>query len=124
MAKSSLFGKDVVTTQELSVPEIKEILKLAAEMKADRYGKAFTSLLQFKTFIMLFYNPSLRTRQSFEAAATELGGHAQFIEPKAMRLRSVKSGICKVCRCPDYKYGGRYLSSLPGSCGCAWNAAA
>jgi N-acetylornithine carbamoyltransferase len=38
--------------------------------------------------MMFFYNPSVRTRQSFEAAATELGAHAQFLEPKAMRLRT------------------------------------
>jgi len=93
MAKSKMFGKDVVTTQELSVEEIEEILSLAVKMKANRYGEPYNSLLAFKTFIMFFYNPSLRTRQSFEAAATELGGHAQFIEPKAMRLKSVKKGV-------------------------------
>ncbi|MFH1353613.1 MAG: ornithine carbamoyltransferase [bacterium] len=93
MAKSKLFGKDVITTQELSVEEIEGILKLAGKMKADRYGDKYNTLLKNRTFIMFFYNPSLRTRQSFEAAATELGGHAQFIEPKAMRLKSVKSGV-------------------------------
>jgi N-acetylornithine carbamoyltransferase len=36
---------------------------------------------------MLFYDPSMRTRESFECAATELGGHAQYLEPKAMRLK-------------------------------------
>ena len=91
--KSKLFGKDVITTQELSVEEIEEILSLAVKMKANRYGQPYNSMLAFKTFIMFFYNPSLRTRQSFEAAATELGGHAQFIEPKAMRLKSVKGGV-------------------------------
>ena len=93
MAKSKLFGKDVVTTQELSVAEIEEILSLAVKMKANRYGAPYNDMLAYKTFIMFFYNPSLRTRQSFEAGATELGGHAQFIEPKAMRLRSVKKGV-------------------------------
>ncbi|MBA3065075.1 ornithine carbamoyltransferase [bacterium] len=93
MAKSKMFGKDVVTTQELSIEEIEQILSLAVKMKANRYGAPYNSLLAFKTFIMFFYNPSLRTRQSFEAAATELGGHAQFIEPKAMRLKSVKKGV-------------------------------
>lgn len=91
--KVNLYGKDVVTTQELSVDEIEAILGLAVEMKKNRYGKPFNSLLAYRTFIMFFYNPSLRTRQSFEAAATELGGHAQFIEPKAMRLKSVKKGV-------------------------------
>ncbi|MFI5143797.1 MAG: ornithine carbamoyltransferase, partial [Thermoanaerobaculales bacterium] len=40
---------------------------------------------------MFFYNPSVRTRQSFECAATELGGHAQFLEPSGMRLKTAKS---------------------------------
>ncbi|MFC2061873.1 ornithine carbamoyltransferase [Elusimicrobiota bacterium] len=93
MEKSSLFGKDIITTQELSVEEIEQILSLAVDMKAKRYSPEYSSLLLYKTFIMFFYNPSLRTRQSFEAAATELGGHAQFIEPKAMRLKSVKGGV-------------------------------
>ncbi len=93
MAQSSLYGKDIITTQELSVEEIEEILKLASEMKKNRFSSQYTSLLADRTFIMLFYNPSLRTRQSFEAAATELGAHAQFIEPKAMRLKSVKKGV-------------------------------
>ena len=93
VAKSELFGKDVVTTQELTKEEIEKILALAGEMKTDRYGDRYNELLKDRTFIMFFYNPSLRTRQSFEAAATELGGHAQFIEPKAMRLKSVKSGV-------------------------------
>ena len=44
-----------------------------------------------KSFFMFFFNPSVRTRQSFEAAATELGGHAQFLEPKSMRLKTKKS---------------------------------
>jgi N-acetylornithine carbamoyltransferase len=43
------------------------------------------------TFAMFFYNPSVRTRQSFECAASELGGHAQFLEPKSMRLKSAKT---------------------------------
>jgi ornithine carbamoyltransferase len=37
---------------------------------------------------MFFYNPSVRTRLSFEAAATELGGHAQFMTPAAGRFKT------------------------------------
>jgi len=86
-------GKDIICTQELSVQEINAILKLAKEMKADRYSNKYNQLLKDKTFLMFFYNPSLRTRISFEAAATELGGHAQFLEPKTMRLRKTSGGV-------------------------------
>ncbi|MEA3475824.1 MAG: ornithine carbamoyltransferase [Candidatus Cloacimonadota bacterium] len=88
-----LTGRDIICTQELSISEIEAILKLAKKMKSDRFGKKYNELLKDKTFLMFFYNPSLRTRISFEAAATELGGHAQFLEPAAMRLRKTKGGI-------------------------------
>lgn len=88
-----LKGRDVVCTQELSVAEIEALLKLAMEMKADRYGRQYTTILKDRTFLMFFFNPSLRTRSSFETAATELGGHSQFLEPKAMRLRKTKDGV-------------------------------
>lgn len=86
-------GKDVISTQELELNELKAILKLAHQMKDNRYGAEFNTILKDKTFIMFFYNPSLRTRISFEAAATELGGHAQFLQPKTMRLKQTKGGV-------------------------------
>jgi N-acetylornithine carbamoyltransferase len=91
MTKSQLYGKDLVCTQDWSLEELEQVLALAREMKADRYSDRYTSLLRHKTFLMFFYNPSVRTRQSFEAAATELGAHAQFLEPKAMRLKTKHS---------------------------------
>jgi len=83
-----LYGKDLICTQDWSVEELEAVLKLAAKMKQERFSPKWTSILEHKTFLMLFYNPSVRTRQSFEAAATELGGHAQFLEPGAMRLKA------------------------------------
>ena len=72
----SLQGKDVICTQEWSLEELRAALDLAAAMKRDRFSDRWTSILKHKTFLMFFYNPSVRTRLSFEAAATELGGHA------------------------------------------------
>jgi N-acetylornithine carbamoyltransferase len=83
-----LYGKDLICTQDWAVEELAAVLDLAAKMKRDRFSPQWTSILQHKTFLMFFYNPSVRTRQSFECAATELGGHAQFLEPKAMRLKT------------------------------------
>jgi len=84
----NLYGRDLITTQDWSVDELEAVLDLAVRMKRDRYSPRYTGLLDHKTFFMFFYNPSVRTRQSFECAATELGGHAQFLEPKAMRLKT------------------------------------
>ncbi len=83
-----LHGKDLICTQDWAVEELEEVLRLAAEMKAQRFIHPYSNCLAHKTFFMFFYNPSVRTRQSFECAATELGGHAQFLEPRAMRLRT------------------------------------
>jgi ornithine carbamoyltransferase len=86
-----LFGRDFICTQEWGFEELRAVLDLAAEMKRERFAPRFTSILQHRTFFMFFYNPSVRTRQSFECAATELGGHAQFLEPGGMRLKTAKT---------------------------------
>jgi N-acetylornithine carbamoyltransferase len=86
-----LYGKDLICTQDWSKNELDLVLDLAIKMKRERFSPKYTNLLNYKTFLMFFYNPSVRTRQSFEVAATELGGHAQFLEPKAMRLKTEKT---------------------------------
>jgi N-acetylornithine carbamoyltransferase len=82
-----LFGKDLITTQDWSIEEIEALLKVAKELKKSRFKNRWSNCLEKKTFLMLFYNPSMRTRESFECAATELGGHAQYLETKSMRLK-------------------------------------
>jgi N-acetylornithine carbamoyltransferase len=86
-----LYGRDFIVTQEWSCDELQAALDLAAQMKRDRFSPRWTKVLEHKTFFMFFYNPSVRTRQSFECAATELGGHAQFLQPEAMRLKTAKT---------------------------------
>lgn len=87
----NLKGRDCIVTQEWSREELDAVLRLAREMKADRYSERWASILRNRTFIMFFYNPSVRTRQSFEAAATELGGHAQFMTESSGRFKTAKS---------------------------------
>ncbi|NWF96460.1 MAG: ornithine carbamoyltransferase [Candidatus Thorarchaeota archaeon] len=88
---NELYGRDLITTQEWSAEEIERALSLAFEFKEHRFDHPLRNCLDRKTFFMFFYNPSVRTRQSFECAATELGGHAQFLEPGTMRLKSAKT---------------------------------
>jgi ornithine carbamoyltransferase len=85
-----LYGRDFIVTQEWSLDGLNALLDLAAKMKRDRFSPRWTHILEHKTFLMFFYNPSVRTRLSFEAAATELGGHAQFMTPSAGRFKTEK----------------------------------
>ncbi len=87
----NLHGQDLICTQDWEVEELETVLSLAKEMKEHRFDHPYKDCLHRRTFFMFFYNPSVRTRQSFEAAATELGGHAQFLEPRAMRLKTAKT---------------------------------
>lgn len=83
-----LYGRDLICTQYWRFDELMAVLDLAVRMKRDRFSERWANVLKHKTFFMFFYNPSVRTRQSFECAATELGGHAQYLEPSGMRLKT------------------------------------
>ena len=74
MSGESLAGRDLVTLLDFSTEELERILDVAAEVKANprRFGDALTG----KTLFMYFEKPSLRTRVTFEAGMTQLGGHA------------------------------------------------
>jgi ornithine carbamoyltransferase len=85
-----LYGRDFICTQDWSFDELMAALDLAAKMKRDRFSDRWMGILKNKTFIMFFYNPSVRTRLSFEAGLTELGGHAQFMTPSAGRFKTEK----------------------------------
>lgn len=89
--KEMLKGRDLLTTQDWTRDELTAVLELAEDMQKERFTGKYFEVLRNRTFFMFFYNPSVRTRQSFECAATELGGHAQFLEPKSMRLKTAKT---------------------------------
>lgn len=76
-------GRDFITETDYSPQEIRRILEVAEELKLQNdMGIYHDDLLRVKTLFMLFYNTSLRTRNSFEAGMTQLGGHAHFLDSK------------------------------------------
>jgi ornithine carbamoyltransferase len=81
LAKNLLRGRDLMTEMDLSRDETETILDVAFDLKRDFLLGRPTDLLKNKTLFMIMYNPSLRTRNSFEAGMTQLGGHAHFLEP-------------------------------------------
>jgi N-acetylornithine carbamoyltransferase len=87
----SLLGKNLICTQDWDKNELLLLLNTALEMKASRFDLKWSNLFKLKNFLMMFYSPSVRTHLSFTAAATELGGHAQYLEPKVMSKLKTKS---------------------------------
>ncbi len=86
MTKVNLAGRDLITTQDWSIEELEAALKLARQLKSEYKAGRVTTVLRNKTFFMLFYAPSTRTRAAFEAGMTYLGGHAQYIDVSTTRL--------------------------------------
>jgi ornithine carbamoyltransferase len=81
LSRNTLRGRDLMSEMSLSKEEVETILEIAADMKKDFLLGRFPDLLKNRTLFMIMYNPSLRTRNSFEAAMTQLGGHAHYLEP-------------------------------------------
>src|SRR4051794_40051851 len=62
----------------LSQSELERVLKLAFDLKKN--PKKYAEALDKKTLLMWFEKPSVRTRLSFEAGMTQLGGHAIYLD--------------------------------------------
>lgn len=71
--------RDFLSTLDWSRSELAAMLADAAELKANR--KSRTPHLAGKSVALVFFNPSLRTRTSFEIGIFEMGGHAVVLEP-------------------------------------------
>jgi len=84
--KQSLKGRDYITTQEWSVDDLEEILEMSHWLKDRRKQKLPQNILNDKTIFLLFFDKSTRTRNSFEAGITQLGGHAHFIDSETSQI--------------------------------------
>ncbi|MFL5757771.1 MAG: ornithine carbamoyltransferase [Chloroflexota bacterium] len=75
---TSLRGRDFLSAADLAPAEVDAIFARASELKAEyRATRRHAELpLAGRTLAMLFQRPSLRTRVTFEAGMTQLGGHA------------------------------------------------
>ncbi|HRQ64784.1 MAG TPA: N-acetylornithine carbamoyltransferase [Xanthomonadaceae bacterium] len=66
-----------LTTQDFSRAELDALLDAAACFKREPFGDA----LKGRAVALLFLNPSMRTRTSFDVGVWQLGGHAVVLEP-------------------------------------------
>ena len=86
METLSLKGRDYIAEMEYSRHEMESILELAFDLKRKYADGTPHEVLKGKTFFMLFYNKSLRTRNSFEAGMFQLGGNAHYLTPEAVYM--------------------------------------
>ena len=74
MKGETLAGRDLISLLDFTTEELERILEVASEVKANPLH--FAEALPGRTLFMYFEKPSLRTRVTFEAGMTQLGGHA------------------------------------------------
>jgi carbamoyl-phosphate synthase/aspartate carbamoyltransferase/dihydroorotase len=81
--------KDIISVDQFDRDQIKELCIRAQELKEliKQYGTL--DILAGKTFINVFYEPSTRTRLSFESAIHKLGGNVMSFMPE---VSSIKKG--------------------------------
>jgi len=77
----SLEGRDLLSVADLSVPEVLRLFATAAALKAEyrETRRHRAEPLRGRTIALLFQRPSLRTRVTFEAGMSQLGGHAVYL---------------------------------------------
>ncbi len=76
--------KHLLTLKDYSKEEIESIINKALEIKAE--PEKYYDVLINKTLIMLFQKTSTRTRLSFEAGMTQLGGHSIFLDSRTTQF--------------------------------------
>ena len=81
-----LQGRHFIDTQEWTRDELELVLETSSDLKRKFYRDEPHALLRDRTLFMLFWEQSTRTRNSFEAGMTQLGGHAHDLSPEKLQV--------------------------------------
>ena len=81
MGGSPLLGRDLISAADLSAEDVARLFARATALKTEYLAERRHAAppLERRTLAMLFQKPSLRTRVTFEAGMTQLGGHAIYL---------------------------------------------
>ena len=80
---------DLISIHDLAREQVAGVLDLAVRIK--KSPATYRNALPGKTLAMIFEKPSLRTRVSFEAGMTQLGGHAINLAPADISMGARES---------------------------------
>lgn len=122
--QTDLRGRDSIAPElEWSREELDTVMDLAFDLKRRRATGESHALLRDKVLAMLFFFTSTRTRTSFEAGITQLGGHGMFIDSETTQISHgdtakeigeiigrYSDGIA-IRQC-DWKFGNQYIREV------------
>ncbi len=83
---SDLKGRDYIETSDWTVGEIEKALEVSGRLKEEFKKNEPHRHLPDRTIFLFFFDKSTRTRNSFEAGITQLGGHAHFIDAETSQI--------------------------------------
>jgi len=78
--------KHLITFEDWTKDEINELLDISQDLKKRWKKFEIMEPLKHKTLFMIFFEQSTRTRNSLEAAMTQLGGHAHDLTQDKMQI--------------------------------------
>lgn len=103
---SSMKGLSLLSISDLSKGQINEILSTAERLKKFEISRQDQlKIMEGRTLAMIFEKPSLRTRVSFEAGMTQLGGHAIYLQPSDIKMgqrepvKDIARTLARMCDC-------------------------
>ncbi len=79
-------NRHLISLDDVTAADVEALFASAAALKAKRREGTAVTPLAGKTLALVFEKPSLRTRVTFEAGMTQLGGHAIYLAPADIRL--------------------------------------
>jgi len=93
--------KNLISLKDLKPEEIEYIINKGIEIKKN--PEKFSDVLSDKTLVMIFQKTSTRTRISFEAGLTQLGGHAIYLDWRTTQfiMSEIKDEIRVISRYAD-----------------------
>ena len=87
MITEGLKGRDFISLRDFTKGEVETMLDLSIQLKGDyAMRRRHDDILHGRTLFMMFFNPSLRTRNSFEAGIFQLGGSWTFSAARSYPL--------------------------------------
>jgi N-acetylornithine carbamoyltransferase len=81
---ASIKGRNFIRLLDFSKQDLDSIWELAGELKRGYRAGWRPKLLEGQTLYLLFYNRSIRTRNSFETGMFQLGGHANHLDSQSV----------------------------------------